>query len=93
MKPYLNQEIRYINWNAESKLSTVSAYIKEFLRKIEIENKTFHIYSKWKTPIEVFPDKMIMYLSGLHIYNSPRQIDHQKCSMLAKYTIVLDDVF
>ena len=34
-----------------------------------------------------------MYLDGLHISNSPRQIDHPKFITLAKYTIVLYEIF
>ena len=35
----MNQEISYINGNGEIKLSTVSAYIGEFLSIIEIDRK------------------------------------------------------
>ena len=38
-KPFMSQEIRYINGNGERKLCTVSAYIKEFLNIVEIDNK------------------------------------------------------
>ena len=34
-----------------------------------------------------------MSLDGLHTSNSPRQIDHPKCTILEKDTIVLDDIF
>ena len=34
-----------------------------------------------------------MSLDGLHTSNPPRQIDHPKCTILAKDTIVLDDIF
>ena len=34
-----------------------------------------------------------MSLYGLHTENSPRQIDHTKFTILAKYTIVLDIIF
>ena len=39
-KPFINQEIVHTNGNSENKLSTMSDYIKEFLRKIEVEKKS-----------------------------------------------------
>ena len=60
---------------------------------IEIENKKCQIFSKWKTPIELVYDKFIMSLDRLHTYNSPRQINHPKCTILARDTIVLDEKF
>ena len=89
----MNQEISYINGVGESKLFTVSAYIKEFLGIIKIKNKKCRILSKWKTSIELVYDKLIMYLNGLHTSNSPRQIDLPKCTILEKYTIVLNEIF
>ena len=59
---------------------------------IEIDKKC-HLWSKCKTPIELVYDKLIMSRDGLHISNSTLQIDHPKCTMLEKDTIVLDDVF
>ena len=38
-KPFMNQEISYMNGNGEMKLSTLYAYTKEFLSIIEIEKK------------------------------------------------------
>ena len=40
-KLFMSQEKCYINENGEIKICTVSAYIKEFLRIVEIENKKF----------------------------------------------------
>ena len=34
-----------------------------------------------------------MSLDGLHTSNSPRQIDHPKCTILENYTVVLDVIF
>ena len=34
-----------------------------------------------------------MSIDGLHTSNSPRKIDHPKSTILAKDTIVLDDIF
>ena len=58
---------------------------------IEIKNKKCQICSKGKTPIELFYDKCIMSLDGLHTSDSPRQIDHPKCTISARDTIVLDE--
>ena len=38
-KTFISQDIFYINENGERKLCTVSAYIKELLSILEIENK------------------------------------------------------
>ena len=43
-----------------------------------------------KQPAEVISDKLIMFLDGLPTSNSPRQIDHPKCTTLTKDTVVLD---
>ena len=40
-KPFMSQVICCIIGDGERKLFTVSAYIKEFLRIVEIENKKF----------------------------------------------------
>ena len=37
-KPVMKKEVSYINVNGESKLSTVSVNIKEFLSIIKVEN-------------------------------------------------------
>ena len=42
-KPFTSQEICNINDNGESKLCTVSAYIKYFLSTVEIEKKMSQI--------------------------------------------------
>ena len=52
-KTFINQEISYINIDGDMELSTVSNYIKYFLRIIEIENKKRHICYTMKTPIEL----------------------------------------
>ena len=46
-----------------------------------------------KTPIELFSDKLIISLDGLNSPNSPRKIDHPKCTIFTKDTIVLNDIF
>ena len=43
-----------------------------------------------KTPVELIYDKLSMSLDGLTTYNLPRQIDHPKCTILTKDTVVLD---
>ena len=43
-----------------------------------------------KTPVELISDKLIMSLEVLPTSNSPTQIDHPKCSILTKDTVVLD---
>ena len=43
-----------------------------------------------KPPPEVISNKLIMILEGLPTSNSPRQMDHPKCTTLTKDTIVLD---
>ena len=60
---------------------------------VEIENKIYHRYSKLKTPVELVTDKLIMSLDGLHTFNSRRQIDHTKCTILANDIVVLDVIF
>ena len=89
-KPFINQEIFHINLNGERSICTVSAYVKEFLSIVEIENKICQICSKLKTPVELISDKLIMSLEGLPTSNLPRQIDHPKCTILTKDTVVLD---
>ena len=91
-KQFTKQEISSINGNGERKLSNVSNYIKEFSSIIKIEKKCY-ICSKWKTQIKLVYDKFIASLDGLHISNSPRKIVNPKCTILAKYTIVLEDIF
>ena len=63
------------------------------MNRIEIENKKCHIFYKWNTPIEFVYDKLIMSLDELHISILPKKIDHPKCTILAKDTIVLDGIF
>ena len=63
------------------------------MRKVEINNLKYHGCFKWKTPVELVSDKLIMCLDGLHTYNSLRQIYHPKCKILEKDTIVLDVIF
>ena len=46
-----------------------------------------------KTPVELFTDKIIMSLDGLHTPNLPRKIDDPKFTILANYTVVLDVIF
>ena len=59
-KPFMNQEISYMNGNGEIKLSNVSDYIKSFLSIIKIEIKMCHICYKWKIPFELVSDKLII---------------------------------
>ena len=42
-----------------------------------------------KQPAEVISDKLITILEVLPTSNSPRQIDHPKCTILTKDTVVL----
>ena len=53
----------------------------------------FYRSSNQKTPIQLVADKLFMSFDGLHTHNSPRKIDHPKCTILAKDTIVLDIIF
>ena len=53
----------------------------------------FNICYKWKTPIELVFDKLIISLDGINISNSPRQIDYPKYTTLATDTIALNDTF
>ena len=46
-----------------------------------------------KTTVELVSDKLIMSLDELHNSNSPRQIDHLKCTILENDTVVLDVIF
>ena len=75
------------------KVSTVSAYKKDFFSIIEIENKMCQICYKCKTLIELVPDKLIMSLDGLNSSNSPSKIDHPKYKTLATDTITIDGIF
>ena len=52
-----------------------------------------HICKKWRTPIELVTDKVIMPLDGLNISDSPSQIYHPKYTKLETGTIALDDIF
>ena len=47
-KTFMSQEICYINGNGERKLCTMSAYIKEFLSIVEIENKNVTDALSWR---------------------------------------------
>ena len=67
----------------------MSTYIKEFLSIVETENKFCQRCSKLKTPVEVIPDKLIMFLEGLPTSNSPRKIDNPECTILTKETVVM----
>ena len=60
------------------------------MRIVEIENKIRQRLSKLKTPVELVSNKLIMYLEGLPTYDSPRKIDHPKCTIFTKDTVVLD---
>ena len=81
-KPFMNQKISYINGNCKIKLCNVSAYIKEFLRIIEIENKNVSCSLNGNESLD-----------DIHTLNAPRKIYHPKCTILEKDTIVLDVVF
>ena len=70
LKLFSNQEICHIDYNDEKRICTVSTYIKEFLSKVEIENKKCQRCSKLKPPVEVISDKLIMFLEGLPTSNS-----------------------
>ena len=43
-----------------------------------------------KQPAEVISDKLITIIEGLPTSNSPRKIDHPKCTTLTKENVVLD---
>ena len=43
-----------------------------------------------KTPVEVISDKLIMILEGLPTSDSPRKIDHLRCTALTEDNVVLD---
>ena len=74
----MSQSICYIDRNGEIKLCTVSEYIKEFFRIVEIENKKCHRCCKLMTSVELVTDKLIISLDGLHNFNLPSQIDQYK---------------
>ena len=74
------------------KLSTVSNYMKTFLKIVKIKNKNYHLCYKMKNPIGLVSNKQIMSLDGLNSPNSPRKIDHPNHTSLTK-TIKLDDIF
>ena len=38
-KPFMSQQICYINWNGKKRLCTVFAHIDELLRIVEIDDK------------------------------------------------------
>ena len=86
-KPFISQEICHIDLNGERSICNVYAYIKSLSRIVEIENKICQRFFKLNTPVEY---RMIMSLEGIPASNSPRQIDHQKCTILANDTVVLD---
>ena len=92
-KPFMSQVICYINGNGEGKLCTMLSYIKELLSIVEIKNKKCHRCYKFRTPVELVTDKLIMSLDGLHTSNFPRQIYHLKCTILANDSVVLDVIF
>ena len=89
-KTFISQETYHINLNGERHICTVSAYIKEFLSIVDIENEICQICSKLKTQVELVSDKFIMSPEGLPSSNSPRQIDHKKFTKLENDTVVLD---
>ena len=66
---FSNQEICHIDLNGETRISSVSTYIKEILSIIEIENKKCQKCSKLKPPVEVVSDKLIMFLEGIPTSN------------------------
>ena len=92
-KPFVSQEICYINGNGKIKLCAVSAYIKYLLIIVEIENKFFQRCSTLRTPFELITDKLIISLDELLTSNSHKQINHPKCTILANDTIILDVIF
>ena len=57
---------------------------------VEIENKICQICSKLNTLVDLVYDKLIMFIEGLPTSNSPRKIDHPKCTILEMETVVLD---
>ena len=75
-KPFINQEISYINIGGRMKLSTMSNYIKDFSSIIEIEKEKCHICYNKNTPFEIFSDKLVLSLDGLNTPNLPWKIDH-----------------
>ena len=83
-EPFINQEISYINFYGERKLSTVSNFIKYVFSINEIENKNGHICYNTKTPIELFSNKLTMSIYGLNILNSPRKMDHPNYTSFQK---------
>ena len=83
-KPFISQEICHISLNGERSICTVSDYIKKTLSIVYIRNKICQRCSKLKTPFELVSDKLIISLEGLPTYNSSRQIDHPKCTILTK---------
>ena len=68
-RPFIIQEICHINFYGERSICNISTYIKEFLSKVEIENKICQRCSKLKAPVEIISDKLIMYLEGLQPSN------------------------
>ena len=55
--------------------------LQDYSRKIIVDTK------KTLRSHLLVTDKLIMYLDGLHNSNSPRQIDHPKCTILENYTV------
>ena len=56
---------------------------------VEIEDKKCQRCSNMKQPAEVISDKLMMVIEVLPSSDSPSQIDHPKCTILTKYTVVL----
>ena len=92
-KPVISQEVCHIDFNGKRNIWTVSAYTKELLSMVEIENKICQIWSILKTTVELFSDKLIMFLEGLPTSNHPRQIDNTNLTTMANKTVVLDVIF
>ena len=58
-----------------------------------MENKKCQKFSKLKTPVEIVPDKLIMFLKGIPTSNEYRPIDHRECTAIKKSTVFLDEIF
>ena len=91
-RPFINQEISYINIDGEIKLSTFSNNMKAFLSIIEIGNKKCHICYEINTPIKLVHDELIMSIDGLQSTIPPWKIDHPNYTSLTT-TIKLNDIF
>ena len=70
----------------------MSTYINKIMSIVQIENKKCQRCSNMKPPVKVISYKLIMFTEGLPTSNSPRQIDHPKCTTLTKGTVVLDEM-